>query len=42
MAVKLDRKTQVFLSEANIAILATRSPKGRPQATPVWFLLEGD
>lgn len=31
-----------FLEKPNLAVLATISPSGRPQATPVWFLLDGD
>lgn len=29
-----------FLQAPAVGILATASPRGRPQATPVWFLLE--
>jgi len=31
-----------FLEKPNVAVLATVSPRGRPQATPVWFMLEGN
>ena len=31
-----------FLQEPNLAVLATVGPGGRPQATPVWFLVEDD
>lgn len=31
-----------FLEKPNLAVLATIGPSGRPQATPVWFLLDGD
>jgi len=31
-----------FLQKPNFAVLATVGPNGRPQATPVWFLLEDD
>lgn len=31
-----------FLQKPNLAILATVSPSGKPQATPVWFMLDGD
>lgn len=31
-----------FLDRPNAAVLATVSPKGRPQATPVWFMVEGN
>ena len=29
-----------FLQEPNVAVLATVGRSGRPQATPVWFLVE--
>jgi PPOX class probable F420-dependent enzyme len=31
-----------FLDKPNLAVLATLSPSGRPQATPVWFMLDGN
>ncbi len=31
-----------FLQKPNFAVLATVNPNGMPQATPVWFMLEGD
>ncbi|MBM3470361.1 MAG: hypothetical protein FJX73_06175 [Armatimonadetes bacterium] len=42
MSTQLDEATRAFLGEPNPAVLATVSPEGRPQATPVWFTLEGD
>ncbi|HET8678779.1 MAG TPA: PPOX class F420-dependent oxidoreductase [bacterium] len=42
MPVRLDERTRAFLSEPNVAMLATVSPRGRVQATPIWFLLDGD
>jgi PPOX class probable F420-dependent enzyme len=42
MAAVLAGPVCTFLEEPNVAILATVSPKGRPQATPIWFLLEGN
>jgi PPOX class probable F420-dependent enzyme len=42
MGVTLDAGTRRFLEHPHAAVLATVSPKGRPQATPVWFLLEDD
>ena len=42
MPVQLDEATRSFLNEPHVAVLATVSPAGRPQATPVWYLLEGD
>ncbi|MDR7435903.1 MAG: PPOX class F420-dependent oxidoreductase [Armatimonadota bacterium] len=40
--MKLPGSIRAFLEKPNLAVLATVSPSGRPQATPVWFLLEGD
>jgi PPOX class probable F420-dependent enzyme len=31
-----------FLDKPNLAVVATVSPLGRPQATPVWFMLDGN
>ena len=31
-----------FLEKPAAAVLATVSPTGRPQATPVWFMVEGN
>jgi len=31
-----------FLEKPNLGVLATVSPSGRPQATPIWFMLDGD
>jgi PPOX class probable F420-dependent enzyme len=42
MTVRFDDATRAFLSEPHVAVLATVSPKGRLQATPVWYLLDGD
>lgn len=42
MAARLTAEVRKFLEEAHVAILATVSSKGRPQATPVWFMVEGD
>ncbi|MDQ7841064.1 MAG: PPOX class F420-dependent oxidoreductase [bacterium] len=42
MSMRLDEATRAFLGEPNPAVLATASPGGRPQATPVWFVLEAD
>lgn len=40
MPMELDEATRTFLDEPNVAVLATVSPKGRLQATPIWYLLE--
>jgi len=42
MPAAFDEPTRNFLNEPNVGVLATVSPRGRLQATPVWFLLEGD
>lgn len=42
MAVHIDEATRTFLNEPHAAVLATVSPKRRPQATPIWYLLDGD
>src|SRR2546426_10382162 len=40
--MQLPEKVKKFLEKPNFAVLATVRPKGRPQATPVWFLLDGE
>ncbi len=42
IAVPLDETTRAFLSKPYVAILATTSPRGHPQATPIWYLLDDD
>ncbi len=42
MPVRFDERTRAFLNEPNVAMLATVSPKKRVQATPIWFMLDGD
>ncbi|MGH2372275.1 MAG: PPOX class F420-dependent oxidoreductase [bacterium] len=42
MPVQIDERTRAFLSEPNVAVLATVSRKGRLQATPIWFMMDGD
>lgn len=42
MAAQLNAEIRKFLEEVNVAVLATVSPRGRLQATPVWFMVEGD
>jgi PPOX class probable F420-dependent enzyme len=42
MPGQFDESTRTFLNEPNAAVLATVSPKGRLQATPVWYVLEGN
>lgn len=41
-AVPIPDGVRRFLERPNLAVLATIGPTGRPQATPVWFLLEED
>lgn len=36
----LDSRLVAFLQEPHVAVLATRFPSGRLQATPVWYLYE--
>ena len=36
----LPERVVEFLQKPNLAILGTLRPSGRPQVTPVWFLLE--
>jgi len=40
--VPIPDSVRKFLGRPNLAVLATIAPSGRPQATPVWFLLEED
>ncbi len=42
MPVQLDERTRAFLSEPNVAVLATVSRRGRLQVTPIWFVLDGE
>jgi PPOX class probable F420-dependent enzyme len=39
--MQLSDPIRKFLERPNFAVLATISPSGRPQATPVWFLVDG-
>ncbi len=38
--MQLPESIKKFLEKPNFAVLATATAKGRPQATPVWFLLD--
>jgi PPOX class probable F420-dependent enzyme len=38
--MEISEDVRRFLEKPHVAVLATVSPRGRPQATPVWFLLE--
>ncbi len=40
--MKLPEPVREFLKKPNFAVLATISPSGKPQVTPVWFLVEDD
>ncbi len=40
--MQLPDSIKKLLAKPGFAVLATVSPKGRPQATPVWFMLDGD
>lgn len=40
--MQLSDPIRKFLDKPNLAVLATVSPSGRPQATPVWFMVDGD
>jgi PPOX class probable F420-dependent enzyme len=42
MAEKISEPVRRFLEKPNFAVLATESTSGRPQATPVWFVQNGD
>lgn len=38
MAAAIPENVRRFLEKPNFAVLATRAPNGRLQATPVWFM----
>lgn len=40
--MRLPDHIRAFLDRPILAVLATVGPRGRPQATPVWFMLDGD
>ncbi len=40
--MKLPDPVREFLKKPNVAVLATISPSGKPHATPVWFMQDGD
>ncbi len=40
--MELPGPVMAFLQKPNFAVLATVGPAGRPQATPVWYLVEDD
>ncbi len=42
MGMKLPDSVREFLKKPNFAVLATISPSGKPQATPVWFQVDDD
>ncbi len=37
---KIPDNVKTFLDKPNVAVLATISPTGRPQATPIWFMVD--
>jgi len=39
MAAQIPTQVKTFLDKPHFAVLATQSPSGRVQATPVWFML---
>jgi hypothetical protein len=41
MPAPTDPAVSVFLDQAMVALLATRSPAGRPFLTPLWFVADG-
>ncbi len=40
--MQLPDNVKKFLEKPNLAVLATVGPTGWPQATPVWFMVDGD
>jgi PPOX class probable F420-dependent enzyme len=38
MSVAIPEHVARFLQKPNVAVLATLSPSGRPQVTPIWFM----
>ena len=38
----MNEEQRKFAAEVNVAVLATVDGKGRPHATPIWYMLEGD
>jgi PPOX class probable F420-dependent enzyme len=40
--LEIPERVKAFLARPNFAVLATVDPRGRPHATPMWFLLEED
>lgn len=40
MPAAIPDKVKRFLEKPNFAVLATQTPSGRIQATPIWFLLD--
>lgn len=40
--MQLPDNVKKFLEKPNLAVLATISPSGKPQVTPVWFMVDGD
>ncbi len=38
----MNEEQRKFAAEVNVAVLATVDSKGRPHATPIWYMLDGD
>ena len=38
----MNEEQRKFAAEVNVAVLATVDGKGRPHATPIWYMLDGD
>ena len=38
----MNEEQKKFVSEVNVAVLASVDGKGRPHATPIWYMLDGE
>ncbi len=41
MAAAIDEEVEGYIRRSNVALVATRSAKGHPFMTPLWFVLDG-